>query len=70
MTVTEVKRRHYTREILAELKHGGRVAVTSFGPARPVQYEPRGQRDPQPWRTVEGFRYSGRYVHVVPVVSE
>jgi hypothetical protein len=60
-----MKRRHYTREIQAELARGGRVAVNSVGPMTVVRYEPRSKRDPQPW-TNGTFRYSGREVHTVP----
>lgn len=59
-----MKRRNYTREILAQVK-AGRVAVNSLGPERPVTYSPRSKSDPKPWDNGT-FRYSGRYVHTVP----
>lgn len=64
-----MKRRHYTREIQAELAKGGHMAVNSVGPMTVVRYEPRSSRDPQPW-TNGDYRYSGREVHTVPVCGQ
>lgn len=60
-----MKRRQYTREILARIAEGQR-AVNSAGPQTYVTYSPRCKSDPQPW-TNGFFRYSGREVHTVAV---
>lgn len=59
-----MKRRNYTREILAQMAEG-KVPVNSVGPERPVTYDPRSKADPKPW-TNGVYRYSGREVHTVP----
>lgn len=55
-------KRHYTRELLTQIKQG-RVPVATVRGAR-VMYAPRRKTDPQPWS--DGFfRYGGREVHCV-----
>jgi hypothetical protein len=63
-----VKRRNYTREILAQVATG-RVPVNSVGPECVLRYEPRSKTDPQPW-TNGTYRYNGREVHTVPACGQ
>ena len=58
-----MKRRNYTREILAQMADG-RTPFSSIGSDTVVEYMPRSKGDPKPW-TDGTFRYSGRYVHTV-----
>lgn len=63
-----MKRRNYTREILAQVA-AGRVAVRSVGYPAAVQYKPRSKSDPWPWYG-EGFRYNGREIHTVEACAQ
>lgn len=62
-------RRNYTPELIKSIQ-SGRKAVCSVDPYEgwEVSYRPRNRRDPEPWILENGFRYSGRFCHTVPLV--
>lgn len=57
-----MKRRNYTREILAQMEEGNLVAVNAVGPETVLTLSPRSKTDPRPW-TNGTYRYSGREVY-------